>query len=85
MENKSFSIGSALFLISATAVFGQAKFQFVFTGTCSTTDASGRIVPRPINNGTLLQDFAAAVGVTNTSWLALAYHVGGMTSAIRLM
>src|ERR1043166_7477145 len=61
----------------ASAGFGQNKFQFVFTGTCWTTNASGQIVPKPITNATLLGDFAAANGIANTAWLTLAYHLKG--------
>ncbi len=43
----------------------------------STTDPPGRIVSKPINNGTLLKDFAALHNSGKTSGLALAYHIGG--------
>jgi hypothetical protein len=66
-----------LVLTAAAPLSAQSKFQFVFNGTCATTDSSGKIVPRAINNATLLQDFAALNGVGDTSWLALAYHVKG--------
>jgi len=77
MKMKSLLTVFALCLLGIRDVFAQDKFQLVFTGTCSTTDGSGRIMPRPITNATLLQDFAKANGVTDTSWLALAYHVHG--------
>ena len=67
----------SLFSVSITGSFAQTKFQFVFTGTCYTTDSGGKIVPKAISNKSLLQDYAAAHGVTNTSGLSLAYHVGG--------
>jgi len=68
---------SALILGSTVVTQAQNKFQFVFNGTSSTTDADGKIVPRSISNATLLSDFAALNGLHDTSWLALAYHVGG--------
>src|SRR5262252_7887887 len=68
---------SALVLGATISSPAQNMFQFVFTGTCSTTDASGKIVPRSISNDTLLSDFAAKSGINNTSGLGLAYHVGG--------
>src|SRR5437899_8429547 len=68
---------SALVLGATVSTPAQNMFQFVFTGTCSTTDASGKIVPRSISNDTLLSDFAALKGIRNTSGLGLAYHVGG--------
>jgi hypothetical protein len=67
----------ALLLGSALPTLAQFKFQFVFNGTCSTTDASGKIVPHAISNVTLMRDFAQLNGIRNTSGLALAYHVGG--------
>ena len=67
----------ALLATSVTSTLAQNQYQFVFTGTCWTTNAAGKIVPRAISNTTLMADFAAANGVKDTSWLALAYHVGG--------
>lgn len=68
---------SALILASPLTSVAQFKFQFVFTGTASTTDASGKIVSRSLSNTNLLSDFAALKGIKHTSWLDLAYHVGG--------
>lgn len=53
----------------------QQLYQLVFTGTSSTTDSTGKIVTRKTNNTTLLQDFAKNQGVTDISYLALAYHM----------
>ena len=68
-----------IFLVCAlgTSAQGQYLYQFMFTGTCATTDASGKIVDTPINNQTLMQSYAKNHGVTNTSGLSLAYHIGG--------
>ncbi len=46
-------------------------------GSSATTDSSGRIVSHTLNNQSLLQDFAAANGLQDTSGLALAYHLHG--------
>jgi len=67
----------SLLSVSITGSFAQDKFQFVFTGTCYTTDSTGKIVPKTISNKSLLQDYAAAHGNANTSGLGLAYHVRG--------
>jgi hypothetical protein len=76
--NKKIALTLAILLVaSVDSIFAQNKFQIVFTGTCWTTNAAGKIVPRPVSNATLMADFAAQNGVTDTSWLALAYHVGG--------
>lgn len=77
MNTKILLTWGTLLVASATTTLAQNRFQFVFTGTCWTTNSSGKIVPSQITNGTLLRDFANLNGVTNTSWLALAYHVGG--------
>ena len=39
--------------------------------------SSGHIIATPVNNRTLLQDFARSHGVSDLSTLGLAYHVGG--------
>ncbi len=49
----------------------------LLAGSSATTDASGKIVSHALNNQTILQDFAQANGITNTSGLGLAYHIGG--------
>src|SRR5215472_490614 len=63
-----------LLLFQATGR-SQPLYQVVFTGTSSTTDASGKIVTRKTNNQTLLQDFGKDQGATDVSYLALAYHM----------
>lgn len=55
----------------------QALYHLSFRGSSSTTDPSGRIVSHPINNGTLLKDFAALHNSGKTAGLGLAYHIGG--------
>jgi len=77
MNKKTLLTIALVLLASAAAALAQSKFQFVFTGTSFTTNSAGKIVPVPITNTTLINDFAALNGVKNTSWLSLAYHVGG--------
>ncbi len=55
----------------------QALFHCTISGHSATTDSSGRIIDQPLNNQTLLSEYALSQGYTNTSWLDLAYHVGG--------
>jgi hypothetical protein len=66
-----------LALVSVTRIEAQNQLLMVFTGQCATTDSTGHIISTPINNKTLLSDYAQANGVTNTSGLGLAYHLGG--------
>jgi hypothetical protein len=75
---------SLLFSLTAIALFSLSSVQaqnnqyhIKLSGTSTTTDASGHIVHLPINNRTLLRDVAKLSNLTDTSWLGLAYHVGG--------
>src|SRR5437660_7695242 len=66
-----------LLTLSFTAA-AQNQLVLVINGSCATTDSNGHIISKPINNGTLLRDFAQANGMgTNTSGLGLTYHLGG--------
>ncbi len=64
-----------MLLLGQATSQAQALYQIVFTGTSSTTDSTGKIVTRKTNNQTLLEDFGANQGVTNVSYLALAFHM----------
>ena len=66
-------------LIATAKVDAQNKLQMVITGNCSTMDAQGHIVSKPLNNQTLLQEAAKAGGLTSTAGLGLAYHINGNT------
>ena len=68
---------SLLGVCSVTTVSAQSQLQITLSGTCYTTDGQGRIVPTTINNQTLLQAAAQAGGLTDTSGLALSYHLNG--------
>jgi hypothetical protein len=70
---------SAITLLSLYTVQGQVQnlYHIKLTGMSTTTDQDGHFVHQPINNQTLLQEVAKLSNLTNTSWLGLAYHVGG--------
>jgi hypothetical protein len=68
----------AVFFIAGLSAQAQNQLVFVFKGSCATTDSNGHITSQPINNQTLLTDYAQANGLgTNISGLGLTYHVGG--------
>lgn len=77
MKNQLLTMVSVVLMGWATSGIAQDKLQIVISGTCYTTDGQGRIVPQAINNQTLLQKAAQAGGLTDTSGLALAYHLNG--------
>ena len=76
MTNQILKLCTLIVLAGASAL-AQDKLQVTITGSSSTLDSKGHIVTKPINNSTLLKDFARAHGVTNTSPYTLTYHVGG--------
>jgi len=63
------------FLLAIEAL-AQARLDFSFHGTSWTTNSQGKIISRPSNNKTWLQDFASQNGLA-TNGLALAYHLNG--------
>lgn len=68
----------ALFLMMTFSAQAQNQLIFVLKGSCATTDSNGHIASKPVNNQTLLTDYAQTHGMgTNISGLALAYHIGG--------
>ena len=62
---------------AASAAAQPTQYTFVFNGTSSTTDSTGKIVTTQINNQTLLQEFGKLNGITDLSPYGLAYHLGG--------
>jgi hypothetical protein len=68
---------SALIMAGQLNSTAQPLYQLSFSGSSSTTDSSGRIVARPLNNQILIKDFGATHGVSDTSGFGLAYHVNG--------
>lgn len=79
MTKKLLAPFACLLLLGVAQAPAQNLYVFKWAGTSSTTDSNGVIVVSPTNNRTLLQDFANANGVTDISWLGLAYHVNGNT------
>jgi|SRR6185369_7469610 len=77
MNRQFLTVVSAMLLVSGLNASAQSKLQLLFSGTCYTTDAQGRIVAQPINNQTLLKKAADAGGLKDTSGLGLAYHING--------
>lgn len=76
--NKQFlTILTGVLLAGGVSARAQGKLQLLISGTCSTMDAQGRIVPKAMNNQTLLKEAAAAGGLSDTSGLGLAYHIHG--------
>ncbi len=78
--NSQFFFRTILSVVLSSAALqatAQNQLQVVLAGSSATTDASGRIVSHALNNQTILQDFAQANGLTDTSSLALAYHLHG--------
>jgi hypothetical protein len=66
-----------LTLLAGTTALAQNQLQVTINGSCSTLDANGKIVAKPINNQTLLKDFAKSHGLSSTSSFTLAYHIRG--------
>lgn len=66
-----FALGTAV--MNAQGEMLQVKFE----GSCRTTNANGVIVKQPVNNRTLIKDFAQAHNITNLNALALVYDSQG--------
>ena len=77
MKKLLLTIVPAALLLCGGKAAAQNQLQIQLSGTCFTMDAQGHIVPQTINNQTLLQQAATAGGLTDTSGLALCYHIGG--------
>jgi hypothetical protein len=75
--NRLLQSACAVILATTFNVYAQNQLQIVINGSSATTDSNGHIVSKPISNATLLSDFAHANGVSDTSGLMLAYHLGG--------
>lgn len=77
------SIKDQLLTLCACAVLAnlpavaQSQLQITINGSTSTLDSGGHIVAVPLNNQTLLKQYARSQGLTNFNWLSLAYHVKG--------
>jgi hypothetical protein len=70
---------AALGLVSVLPVccFAQNELLLTFRGTYYQKDANGNVVGHPVTEQTWLLEAAQAGGITDTSGLAIVYHVGG--------
>ena len=57
--------------------FAQNELLLTFRGTYYQSDANGNVVGHPITEQTWLLEAAQAGGTTDTSGMAVVYHVGG--------
>ena len=57
--------------------FAQNELLLTFRGTYYQTDANGNTVGHPVTEQTWLLEAAEAGGTTDTSGMAIVYHVGG--------
>jgi hypothetical protein len=62
---------------SGLSLQAQNEFLLTFRGTTYQTNASGNVVARPATEQTWLSEAAQAGGVTDTSGMAVVYHVAG--------
>ncbi len=62
---------------SGVCVQAQNEFLLTFRGNSYQTNASGNVVARPVTDQTWLSEAAYAQGITNTSGMAVVYHVAG--------
>lgn len=69
-------ISAATLLLSQAAAQAQ-KLQFTLTGNCATLNSAGNQIGLPLNNQTVLADFAKVNGVASTQGMALVYHIKG--------
>jgi hypothetical protein len=60
---------------SGLSLQAQNQFLLTFRGTTYQTNASGNVVARPATEQTWLSEAAQAGGVTDTSGMAVVYHV----------
>jgi hypothetical protein len=53
----------------------QSRYKLHLKGSCSGTDAAGNEYTMPVNNKTVINEFAKRAGVTNFKNLELVYHL----------
>jgi hypothetical protein len=70
------SLLAATILLSGASAMAQYRFQFTFSGTRWTTNATGKYVAKSINTKSILKEYAAANGLKNTKNIDLVYHIG---------
>jgi hypothetical protein len=67
-----------IFALGTVVMNAQGEMlQVKFEGSCRTTNVNGTIVKQPVNNKTLIKDFADAHSITNLNALALVYDSQG--------
>jgi hypothetical protein len=76
--SKSTAAVLAILSFSVFNLQAQYKYKFVFKGMCYQSDANGNVVNIPFTDQTIINERAAAGGVS-PSTLALVYHVGADT------
>ena len=74
---KSSAVLLSVLVIGQLTATAQFEFQVIFRGTAYQTNGNGQVFSTPITDQTLLQQAAAAGGITDLSTLALVYHVQG--------
>ena len=67
----------SVLLSSVISVAAQNLYPVRVTGVCTTIDASGRAIDQPLNNRTLLREWAARAGVAGVTNLRLAFRQNG--------
>jgi hypothetical protein len=77
--SKSLAVLCALLLLGQFAALADPPFVFRLTlrGTVFQTNTLGQVVQIPITETNILQDAAAAGGISDLSTLALVYHIHG--------
>jgi hypothetical protein len=66
-----------LCLGSGLSLQAQNKFLLTFRGKTYQTNSAGNVVVRPVTEQTWLQEAAQAGGATDTSGMAVIYHIAG--------
>jgi hypothetical protein len=78
MTNKLLYLCSAVLLLcQGIATAEDSLYHCQIRGSSSTLSPDGHIISQPLNNGVLIKQYALSQGWTNSSWVVLAYHVGG--------
>jgi hypothetical protein len=63
--------------LAARAQETQETLNVRIHGSCQTTNENGKLIKQPLNNKTILREWADKNNVTNRHSLALVYHVKG--------
>lgn len=74
---KVLAAGAVACLGSGFCAQAQNEFLLTFRGTTYQTNASGNVQATPVSEKTWLSEAAYALGITDTSGMAVVYHVAG--------